>query len=366
MRQDLQLFTTILLELEAHGEARSRRSLESLVTERLEAGPGQSDLQALLFARALSRRLSPEPIDALNSWLRNYEAPALQRLDGSGDALPQVALAGRIANALLCHQMAGQEEVVLLDLGSGSGRGTVDLVRQLGGHEDRPRRLTVVAVEPDAVGLAATEHGVLEAAEAYGLEADVLGFHGLVEELDPSFWAVVASLPGALLVHAAFVLHHVHGKVGDEDQRDAVLRRLRMLEPKALVLAEPSVDHSVEDLEQRFRNCWHYFCLVFDLVDRLELPRREQDALKVCLGREIEDILRGPGERRATRHESVSGWWRRLERAGFIRSEVPAALVPGPHRLVRPHRYPGYAGLDYAGETLVSVLCATPAQALHR
>jgi hypothetical protein len=350
MSQDLQLFTTILLELEAHGEARSRKSLESLVAERLHAGPAASDLQALLFARALSRRLSPEPLDALNAWLRARESP--RHLE----PLPHVTLAGHVANTLLCQHMAGLQDVVLLDIGPGAGAQSVELLRQLGQRGAGPRRLTVVAVEPDAVGLRATEHNLVEASHAYGIPTDVLGFHALVEELDPVFWAVLASLPGTLLVHAAFALNHVHGP----GQREALLRRLRMLEPRALVLVEPSSDHASEDLESRFRNCWHYFHRLFELVDRLELPRPERDALKLSLGRDIEDILRGPEERRATRHESVSGWWRRLERAGFKRSELPVPSVPA-HPWVRPQRYPGYTGLDFAGETLVAVLCATPA-----
>ncbi|HZI16509.1 MAG TPA: GRAS family protein [Myxococcus sp.] len=354
MSQDLQLFTTILLELEMHGEARSRRSLESLVTERLEAGPSAQDLQALLFARALSRRLSPEPLDALNAYLRTQESR--QPLPPPTDALPHVALAGQLANALLCQHLAGLEDAVLLDIGPGSGNQGVELLRQLGQREDRPRRLTVVLVEPDAMSLRAAENNLLEAAEAYGFPVEVMGFQALVEELDPSFWAVLASLPGTLLVHAAFALHQVHG-----EQRDAVLRRLRMLEPRALVLVEPNSDHASEDLEQRFRNCWRYFRRVFDLVDALALPEPERDALKLALGREIEDVLRGPEEHRARRHESVSGWWRRLQRAGFTRAALPAPSLPAPHPRVHPQRYPGYAGLDFDGETLVAVLCATPA-----
>jgi hypothetical protein len=252
--------------------------------------------------------------------------------------------------------MAGLEDAVLLDIGPGDGQRGVELLRQLGRREDRPRRLTLVLVEPDAVSLRAAEHNLLEAAQAYGIPTEVMAFQALVEELDPSFWAVLGSLQGALLVHAAFSLHHVHG-----EQRDAVLRRLHMLEPRALVLVEPNSDHASEDLEQRFRNGWLYFRRVFDLVDALELPAPERDALKLSLGREIEDVLRGPEEHRAIRHESVSGWWRRLERAGFTRAELLIPSVSGAHPRVRAQRYPGYTGLDVDGETLVAVLCATPA-----
>jgi hypothetical protein len=275
------------------------------------------------------------------------------------DTLPTVSMAGPIANALLCHHMAGLEDVVLLDIGLGSGRQAVDLVRRLGQLEDRPRRLTVVAVEPDAVRLRAAEHNLLEASQVYGLEVHVMGFHARVEELDPSFWALVASLSGTLLVHAAFALHHLHGKVDGEEVRDGVLRRLRMLEPKALVLIEPSSDHQAAGPEQRFRGGWRYYGLTFQLVDQLAVPSHDKDALKTALVRELEDVLADAGRRRSPRHEHVSDWWRRLARTGFARAELPHFLVLGAHPRVRPQRYPGYVGLDYHGETLVAVLCAT-------
>lgn len=276
------------------------------------------------------------------------------------DALPTVSMAGPIANELLCHHLAGLEDAVLLDIGTGAGRQAVDLVRRLGQREDRPHRLTVVAVEPDAVRLRAVEHNLLEASQTYGLDVQVMPFHAFVEELDPSFWALVASLPGALLVHAAFALHHIRGEAAGEELRDTVFRRLRMLEPRALVLTEPSSDHHATSLEQRFRQGWRHYSLVFQLVEELSLPEPDKDALKAFLVRELDDVLADAGSRRPRRHEHVSGWWRRLERAGFTQAEVPGALSLGAHPLVCPQRYPGYVGLDYRGETLVAVMCATP------
>ncbi|MBZ4421578.1 GRAS family protein [Myxococcus sp. RHSTA-1-4] len=306
--------------------------------------------------------LNLQRLTTLLSGLAMHDAPrSRQELEElTADALPTVSLAGPIANALLCHHMAGLEDVVLLDIGPGSGRQWVDLVRQLGAREDRPRRLTVVAVEPDAVSLRAAEHNLLEASQAYGLEAHVMPFHALVEELDPSFWALVASLPGTLLVHAAFALHHVQGVAMGEERRDGVLRRLRMLEPKALVLVEPSSDHQVADLERRFHNGWRFYGQTFHLVDQLPLAPADKDAIKTFLARELEGLLADSEGRYSKRYEHVSGWCRRLERAGFAPAAIPGSLDLGAHPWVQPQRHPGYVGLDYRGETLVAVLCATP------
>jgi hypothetical protein len=276
------------------------------------------------------------------------------------DALPTVAMAGCIANEWLCHHLAGLDEAVLLDIGLGTGRQGVDLLRRLGAREDRPRHLTVIAVEPDAVSLRTAEHNLLEAAQTYGLDVHVLAFHSLVEELEPSFWPIVAAMPGTLLVHSAFALHHVRGKVADDEARDGVLRRLRMLEPKALILVEPSLDVSTSDPEQRFRQGWRYVGLTFQLVDRLALPQEDRDAIRRFLVRELEAVLDDSDDSRSKRYEHVRGWWRRLARAGFARDDVPTSLDLGSHPQMQPRRYPGYVGLDVSDETLVAVLCATP------
>ncbi|MFP2908214.1 GRAS family protein [Pyxidicoccus sp. 3LFB2] len=298
------------------------------------------------FLTGMAMRSESRSRQALHEWV--------------SETLPTVSLAGDIANAWLCHHMAGIEEVTLLDIGPGTGRQAVDLVRRLGALESRPR-VTVVAVEPDAVSLRTAEHNLLEAAQVYGLDLHVMGFHALVEELDPSFWALVASLQGTLLVHAAFALHHVRGRSEGEDARDTVLRRLRMLQPRALVLVESSSDHSVADPDQRFHNGWRHYGRLSQLVDRLALSQEHTDTLKAFLAKDLKELLCDSGEHPSLHYEHVSGWWRRLAKAGFTRADVPDALEMGSHPWVQPLREPGYVGLQYDGEALVAVLCATPA-----
>ncbi len=309
MSHNLQRLTSLLSGMAVRGESRSRQSLEEWVAE----------------------------------------------------TLPTVSMAGAIANDWLCHHLAGLDDAVLLDIGPGTGRQAVDLLRRLGARADRPRRLTVVAVEPDAVSLRAAEHNLHEAAQVYGLDVHVMPFQALVEDLDPSFWALVASLHGPLLVHSAFALHHVRGTSAGEEARDTVLRRLRILEPKALVLVEPSSDLSVTDADQRFYNGWRHFGRLSQLVDKLALSPQDTEALKAFLSRDLKDLLGDSDAHTAKRHESVSGWWRRLARAGFSRQDVPDSLDIGSHPWVQPRRHPGYVGLEYDGETLVAVLCASPA-----
>lgn len=282
-------------------------------------------------------------------------------LERIAEALPTVAMAGRISNEWLCHHLAGLDTAVLLDIGPGTGKQGVDLLRRLGSREDRPRHLTIVAVEPDAISLRAAEHNLLEAAQAYDLDVQVMAIHSLVEELDSGFWPLVASLNGTLVVHAAFSLHLVRGHVGGEEARDSVLRMCRILEPKALVLVEPCLDLSAPDPDLRFRQAWRHFGLTFQLMDRLALPQEDTDAIRRFLVRELEAVLDDTDDSRSTRYEHVRGWWRRLARAGFTRDEVPPALDLGSHPHVHPCRHPGYVGLEADGETLVAVLSATVA-----
>ncbi|QSQ21232.1 hypothetical protein JY651_39550 [Pyxidicoccus parkwayensis] len=309
MSHNLQRLTSFLSGLAGHGEARSRQALLERVSE----------------------------------------------------VLPTVSLAGRIANEWLCHHLAGLDEAILLDIGPGTGKQGVDLLRRLGSREDRPRHLTIVAVEPDAVSLRAAEHNLLEAAQAYRLDVQVMAFHSLVEELDPAFWALLSSIGGTLLVHSAFALHHLRGTVAGEELRDILLRRLRMLEPKALVLAEPSLDLSGPDPDESFRQAWRHFGLTFQVMDRLALPPEESDAIRRFLVRELEAILNDSDDTGSKRFEHVRAWWRRLARAGFTRGELPPTLDIGSHPHIQPRGYPGYVGLDVSDETLVAVMCATPA-----
>jgi hypothetical protein len=80
------------------------------------------------------------------------------------------------------------------------------------------------------------------------------------------------------IIHASFALHHIQDRTG-VDARNQVLQRLRTLNPVALVLSEPNVDHMEKDYVKRFYNCWSHFGITFEVIDALGFEQKDKDAL---------------------------------------------------------------------------------------
>jgi hypothetical protein len=334
----------------------ARRLLAHLVDELL--GSHADDLPYYIFASALSRRLDSDKAAEINLYLRRYQDPQISLFNLLAKHLPTVALAGPIANALLARFIGGQDEVTLLDIGIGSGRQETALLYALAAAGRLPRRLNVVAVEPDGDSLEEARASLRAAAGAVGVELRFHAVRKVVEELDEGDWARFAAFDAPLVVHAAFAAHHVRC-TDASTARDDLFRRLRELDPDAVVLAEPSSNHHTACLRTRFDNAWRHFGLTFRLIDGLDVGDTESAAMKMFFAREIDDILANAEEARCERHEPVEAWVERLRRAGFTPyADLAFAreLRPG-HVRIAPRD--GYVGLDYADETLVAVICAT-------
>ena len=336
----------------------ARALLARLVDHHLDESEHAEDLQYYIFASALSRRLASDKEGQINLYLRQFRQTQISLFNLLAQHLPTVQLAGPLANALLARFMGGQDEVTLLDIGIGSGRQEVALVHQLAAEGRLPKRINVIAVEPDAGSLIEAHTALWEASAELGFELDFLPVHKVVEELDEADWAQFAAYPAPLVVNAAFAAHHVRC-TEESPLRDQIFRRLRELDPDAVVLAEPSSNHHAASLAERFENAWRHFGLTFRIIDELEAAPDERAAMKMFFAREIEDILANAEESRCERHEPVEVWVERMRRAGF----TPYAdfdFVRGfRHDLVRVAPRDGYVGLDYGDETLVAVLCAT-------
>jgi hypothetical protein len=352
-------------------EDEARFLLGGVVADRPDAGSDPEGLQDYIFASALSRRLDPARSAEINLYLQQFELQQISLFNLLAEHLPTVSLSVAVSNEILAGFLAGWDEVALLDLGIGTGRQEVAMLRDLAERDELPRRLTVFAVEPDADSLRAAEAALRAATRELGVELEFHGLNLIAEELREEHWALFGSTRGPLVMHAAFAAHHIRDRGNGYCARTEFFRRLRQLNPLAVVLCEPSSDHHTHLLGERFENSWRHFGLTFDLIDRAGLPPREAAAIKMFFAREIQDIVGNLEETRCERHESVSAWVERLRRAGFtpygdfvlsdrIRHEVVA---------IKPRE--GYVGMDYSGETLVAVICATSGDAaaqarLHR
>lgn len=340
------------------GRTDNARALLADLVDGLDAGAHGEDLQYYIFASALSKRLESDKAAEINLYLRQFEKTQISLFNLLAQHLPTVALAGPLANEVLAGYMVGEDEVTLLDVGIGSGRQEVALLYLLAGQGRLPRRLNVVAIEPDAGSLLEAGSALADAAESLGVELEFVPVHKVVEELDEEDWRMFASFNAPLFVLGAFAVHHVRSAPG-QAARDALFRRLRALEPDAVVLCEPSSNHDSSSLVERFEASWHHFGLTFRIIDGLEVDDREKAAMKMFFAREIEDILANAEETRCERHEPVDAWVRRLREAGFTPCAEWSAVSRQGAGPVRVAARDGYLGLDYGDETLVAILCAT-------
>lgn len=339
----------------------ARAVLKELVENRLDVERMPSDIVFHVFASALAKRLEKEAADEINLYLKQYEQSQIELFNLVAQHLPFVKQAGQVANRFLAEFMAGQEEVSLLNIGIGTGRQELMLLELLAERGELPRKLNVYGIEPMADGLALAEKLIAEACGRLGVELVFHAYTTVAEEMTEAEWAALVPEKGPLLVNAAFALHHIHGNEAETGARLETLRKVRTLNPVAVVLSEPNSDHYEPELEVRFENCYGHFRLVFDFIDQLNLSQAEAIALKMFFVREIEDIVGNREETRYERHERVETWVERLRRAGFDLYTTPAVLdgiVQHPSMSVQLHD--DYVGFDYQNETIVGVICGVP------
>jgi SAM-dependent methyltransferase len=339
--------------------------LKQFVNTRLDLEGRPDDLTAYIFAAALTKAAAGRGVDEAHIYLRDYDVPQIHLFDLLATRVPFVSLAGPVANHILFEKMKGRDEVVLLDVGCGTGRQAAALIDKLAAEGAWPRRFTVVGIEPSLETLKLAESTILERARALKVELYFHGIHGLAENLTDEDWAAIRRFRGDLFVSEAFAVHHIAGHTEEETSRlrDQVLSRIRSLDPVAFVLAEPNSDHNEPDFFRRLTNCFHHFSVGFRVIDQLGISQRDKNALKVCFfGREIEDIVGNSDANRRERHESTASWVRRLTAAGFrVETGFPFLSEYKPP-VIEVKEYRDHVGFDYEGESIVSVLCAVPTE----
>lgn len=340
------------------GRTDNARALLADLVERQLSAESSGDLQHYIFASALSRRLESDTAAEINLYLRRFETTQISLFNLLAQHLPTVQMAGPLANEVLAGYLGGHDEVTLLDVGIGSGRQEVALLYLLAAQRRLPRKLNVIAVEPDAGSLLEAGEALAEAADTLGMELEFHPVHRVVEELDEADWCFFGSFGAPLVVLGAFAVHHVRS-TGRGSARDTFFRRLRALRPDAVVLCEPSSNHDSPCLRERFAAAWHHFGLTFRIIDGLQIGDAEKSAMKMFFAREIEDILANAEETRCERHEPVDAWVRRLKDAGFVPCTDFGTVGRHAAGQVRVAVRDGYLGLDYGDETLVAIVCAT-------
>ncbi len=348
------------LEQVLEGRPDDARNTLATLRGRLDVDSSPDDMQYLIFAAAISRRLFGKAAEEFNLYLRRYEVAQINLFSLLASRLPLVPMAGTIANELIAGLVRGQDTFTLLDVGIGVGRQEVALLNMLAQAQALPRQLTIVGVEPGEDSLRTAEAALTAATRELGVGLRFIGIPRTAERLGEEHWALLADLKGPRIVNAAFAMHHIAWQPEGEDLRDVFFRRLREWSPAGVVLCEPNSNHHRASLRERFHNSWRHFYYTFQLLEELDIPRQEKNTIKVFFAREVDDILSTQDEQhRSERHEHVSAWLERLDRNGFRLEERLTRQWTATHPAVsiRPQR--GYVGLEYRDETIVAVICAT-------
>ena len=354
----------------AAGDERAPVDLHRLIS-RLQGHADPRCTGLLVFASALAQRVSGAMAQTANLYLRRFEVPQIELFNLLGRCMPMVTLATQVANAVIAEALRGQAHATVIDIGIGTGRQIVALLEQLQAAGKLPAELTVIGVEPGLDALAAARSALAETTSRMGVALHFHGFASCAEALTDADWAAMqAQCATRPVINASFALHHIADNAQGHDQRSRVLRQLHALQPLALVLTEPDVDHLEPRFLPRFGHCLRHFGAVFDLLDALPITQAERDALKVgFFGREIADVLGTAEPLRSERHESTSAWQRRLAETGFVAprlaTSLPGGLTVGllasGHRFVSVQARSTHVVLASGGEPMVAILVATPA-----
>jgi SAM-dependent methyltransferase len=323
----VQALHTVAVAIDA-GDANAEAALRGLMAQ-LQADADPRCTGLFVFASGLAQRLDGSASKVANLYLRRFEVPQIELFNLLGRHVPMAGMATRIANDTMAQAIAGQQHPTLIDVGMGTGRQFAMLLSELAAAGCLPQRMTIIGIEPSAPALAEARAALTAAAMRLGM---ALQFHAITasaEALTDSDWqAIAAACSTRPVINASFALHHIADDAQGFEQRNAVLRRLRALQPACFVLSEPDVDHLEPRFLPRFRNCFAHFSAVFGVLDSLPLAQAERDALKVgFFGREIADILGTPEAQRSERHEAAAAWLQRLATTGF---SVQAATTPMP------------------------------------
>ena len=308
-------------------------------------------LLATLLIKALNKRIHSEFIGE-NIYLGKYEVSQIQLFNILIEQFPFVKYSQQIVNTAIVETLEGQEEATIVDIGIGLGTQVVNIIERAQSLT-RLKKLNVIGIEPFGDALAKAEQAILALNDRMPFTITFKGICDSVENLDLSS---LGYLSGVVIVNASLALHHIQS----DEQRSATLSRIkRQINPDAFFLIEPNVDHFEPDFQARFRNCYHHFYALFQVIDRLNASEEEKNALKLFFGREIEDVIGKEEKDRFEKHEPATRWIERLLKNRFsIKNDfLQTEMDPGCGVEIRFHPE-GFLGFTFEGETALAVICA--------
>jgi len=322
----------------------------------IEIGENTEKLLATLFIKALKNHVGPVGIDE-HIYLKKFEVPQIELFDLIIEHFPFVNLGQKITNSLIADAMIDTNKGVLIDVGIGRGIQTVSLLNEIHQRKDIDiEELTIIGIEPFKEAICEAERSIKAMASKLNIKLKFFGIDTFAENVQSDdFKNYLPNTDFDLFINASLALHHIQSP----SQRDVFLAEMAKLKPKAFLLTEPNVNHLEPDLYKRFQNSYEHFSHVFQVIDELNIERKEKNALKLFFGREIEDIIGKHNAERFECHDKAANWVSRLENAGFkINKHFPYPVIKNKTSIRLGHSEKGFLGFNHKNETVLSIIYA--------
>ena len=313
-------------------------------------------LLATLFIKALKNHVGPVGIDE-HIYLKKFEEPQIKLFDLIIKHFPFVNLGQKITNSLIADAMISTNKAVLIDVGIGRGIQTVSLLNEIHQRKDIDiEEITVIGIEPFKEAIYETQRSIKTIASTLNIKVDFFGIDTFAENIGSrDLSKYFPDTDFDLFINASLALHHIQSP----SQRDVFIAEMAKLKPKAFLLTEPNVNNLESNLYKRFQNSYEHFSHVFQVIDELNIKRKEKNALKLFFGREIEDIIGKHNGERFECHDKAENWVSRLQKAGFkINKHFPYPVIKNNSSIRLEHSDKGFLGFNHKSETVLSIIYA--------
>ena len=242
------------------------------------------------------------------------------------EATPLIRFGYQYANQALVSHLKDERQVHLIDIGITPGTQWVSFFEQLAAATPRPPSIRLTGIDVpfsdsdplkrlNEVGTRLTN-----CARQFGIDFCYQPIASYVEQLD--FRQIAVRPDEVLAINATLAMHHTptaDAVRNENHSRDAVLRRLRSLNPKILTLIEPDSDHNALPFVARVQEAFRHYLAVFEALENV-LPKESKERFvleNAFFGREVLNVIAAEGPSRVERHERSDSWRRRLTQSGF-------------------------------------------------
>ena len=247
----------------------------------------------------------------------------IKAYDLLASATPFIKFAYNAINLAILSQSAHANALHIIDIGIGSGHQWSALFAILKGTSFLPTKIRITAIDIPSTEqtLQAVKERLSEEAKELGIEFCFTPLIGKAEEI--SFTDIEQEKDEFLIVNAVLALHHTPSDdavIIPERSRDALLSRLRQINPQLLTIVEPDSNHNNLPFKERCHESLQHYLHIFNAFDHL-FSRHLQERIILeneFFGRELVNILTADGADRVERHERKEVWSERLQKANFV------------------------------------------------